>query len=381
MLALEVIFWAAIGSIAYVQVGYPLVMRGLARLRGKRAAVRTAGHEPTVSLIVACHNEERVIEAKLNDALGLDYPREKLEIVVASDGSTDKTVELARRIAARDARVKVLGLPRMGKVAAQNEAVAASRGEILAFSDANASWSPDALRRLVGAFAEDDVGYACGEVSFLDATGTNQEGVYWRHELALRRAESKLRSITAGNGAIYATRRSSYIEVDPRMGHDLSLPFKMVKRGWRAVVVPEARATEKMVPDIEGEFHRKRRMMSHTWLILLRGGMLNPRGYGFVYGVEILSHRMLRYASPFLHLLALGTNVALVGEAPVYVVMLAAQLAVLLFAGVGALTRARTRVLAAPYYYVALTAALAAGLWDFLRHGVPATWTPVEEAR
>lgn len=377
----EIIFWLAVGLIAYAQIGYPLLIRVLAHVRGPRAGFPGVGYEPTVSLIVACHNEERVIEAKLDNALGLEYPEDKLEVVVVSDGSSDRTVELARRIAVRDARVKVLGLPRMGKVAAQNEAVAASRGEILAFSDANASWSSDALRLLMGAFAEDDVGYVCGEVSFLDAAGTNQEGAYWRYELALRRAESRLRSITAGNGAIYATRRRSYIEVDPRMGHDLSLPFNMVKRGWRALVVPEARATEKMIPDVEGEFRRKRRMMSHTWLILLRGGMLNPRGYGFIYGVEILSHRLVRYTSPFLHLVALGTNVALVGEAPVYAVMLAVQVAVLLLAGAGAFTRARTRFLAAPYYYVALMAALAAGLWDLLRYGVPATWTPVEEVR
>ena len=108
---------------------------------------------------------------------------------------------------------------------------------------------------------------------------TNQEGLYWRYEMAVRALESRLRSITAGNGAIYATRREAYMVVDPIMGHDLSFPFNMVKRGWRAVYVPAARASEKMVPSIEGEFARKRRMMSHTWPIVLRGGMLSPRGY------------------------------------------------------------------------------------------------------
>ena len=133
------------------------------------------------------------------------------------------------------------------------------------------------------------------------ADATNQEGLYWRYEMAVRSLESRLRSITAGNGAIYATRREAYIEVDPIMGHDLSFPFNMVKRGWRAVYVPAARAEEKMVPSIEGEFARKRRMMSHTWPIVLRGGMLSPRGYGLGYGLMILSHRILRYATPALH--------------------------------------------------------------------------------
>src|SRR3712207_6928758 len=112
--------------------------------------------------------------------------------------------------------------------------------------------------------------------------------------MLLRRFESQLCSVTGGNGAIYATRREAYLVVDPRMGHDLSFPFNMVKRGWRAVYEPRARAVEKMVPSIEGEFRRKRRMMSHTWLIVLRGGLLSPRGHPPLYAFEVLSHRVLR---------------------------------------------------------------------------------------
>jgi hypothetical protein len=155
----------------------------------------------------------------------------------------------------------------------------------------------------------------------------NQEGVYWRYELAVRAYESRLSSITAGNGAIYATRRDAYIVVDPIMGHDLSLPFNMVRRGLRATYVPTARATEKMVPSLLGEFARKRRMMSHTWPILLRGGMLSPRGYPPGYALMIVSHRLLRYLTPFLHLLALAANVALValGAGALYEVTLALQ--------------------------------------------------------
>ena len=169
-------------------------------------------------------------------------------------------------------------------------------------------------------FADPRVGYVCGEVQLLDARGTNQEGVYWRYELALRALESRVRSVTGGNGAIYATRRESYLVVDPIMGHDLSFPFNMVKRGWRAVYVPDAQASEKMVPTIEGEFARKRRMMSHTWPIVLRGGMLSPRGYGPLYALMIVSHRMLRYLTPFLHVIALIANIALLGQGWVYAV-------------------------------------------------------------
>ena len=209
----------------------------------------------------------------------------------------------------------MLELPRGGKIRAQDAAVARARGEIVAFSDANAIWDPHALRRLVAPFEADPrVGYVCGEVRFVNERGTNQEGLYWRYEMALRALESRVRSVTGGNGAIYATRRDSYLVVDPIMGHDLSFPFNMVKRGWRAVYAPEARASEKMVPSIEGEFARKRRMMSHGWPIVLRGGMLSPRGYDPLYALMIFSHRVLRYCSPFLHLIALATSIALLGH-------------------------------------------------------------------
>jgi cellulose synthase/poly-beta-1,6-N-acetylglucosamine synthase-like glycosyltransferase len=209
--------------------------------------------------------------------------------------------------------------------------------------------------------------------------GTNQEGLYWRYEMALRALESKLGSITAGNGAIYATRRDSYINVDPVMGHDLSFPFNMVKRGWRAVYVPAARATEKMVPSIEGEFARKRRMMSHAWPIVLRGGLLSPRGYPPLYALMLVSHRVLRYAAPFLHVVALVASALLFAESPVYGVAFASQLALLAAAVLAGAIRLRPLLVAR--YYVLTTASVAAGLWDHLRHGTPAGWEPADGTR
>jgi hypothetical protein len=254
-----------------------------------------------------------------------------------------------------------------------------ARGDVVAFSDANAIWEPDALRRLVAAFADPRVGYVCGDVRFVSENGTNQEGVYWRYEMALRALESRLRSVTGGNGAIYATRKESYVVVDPIMGHDLSFPFNMVKRGWLAVYEPAARASEKMVPTIEGEFARKRRMMSHAWPIVLRGGMLSPRGYDPLYAFMIVSHRVLRYATPFLHLIVLVTSIALLGHGWVYAVAVAAQAAVLLAALLAGVITARPLLIAR--YYVLTTASLAAGLWDWLRRGTPAVWEPAEGTR
>jgi hypothetical protein len=211
--------------------------------------------------------------------------------------------------------------------------------------------------------------------------GENQEGVYWRYELAVRAHESRLSSITAGNGAIYATRRGSYLVVDPIMGHDLSFPFNIVKRGQRAVYVPQARATEKMVPSIAGEFQRKRRMMSHTWPIVLRGGMLSPRGYPPGYALMILSHRILRYSSAWLHLIALAVNIAVValGGGPVYVVTLALQVALLLAAALAGVLRVRAFLIAR--YYVLTTGSLAAGFWDWRRRGTEAAWEVAEGTR
>ena len=382
MLFLEITFWASIALIAWTQLGYALALALLARLGGaRRPAAPPAFELPRLSLIVAAHNEEPVIAAKVADALALDYPRELLEVIVACDGCSDATADRARAAGAD----LVLELARGGKIRAQDAAVERASGTVLAFSDANALWERGAARALVAAFVDPAVGYACGQVRFVQgASGReagNQEGVYWRYEMAIRGWESRLSSITAGNGAIYATTRDSYLLVDPVMGHDLSLPFNMVKRGLRAVYVPGARASEKMVPTLGGEFARKRRMMSHTWPILLRGGMLRPRGYPPGYAVMILSHRLLRYLSPALHALALAANIALLalGAGPVYALTLALQLGLLAAALLAGPLRARPLLLAR--YYVLTTASPAAGLWDWLRHGTPASWEAAEGTR
>jgi glycosyltransferase involved in cell wall biosynthesis len=375
----EIVFWSCVALLVYAQIGYPLLLAGLARLRRDQsvrpAAARPDDDMPTVSLIVAAYDEGAVIGPKLADALALDYPRDRLQIVVASDGSTDGTVLEARRAGAD----LVLDLARGGKIRAQDAAVARSTADIVAFSDANSTWQADALRELVSAFADEKVGYACGLVTFVNDGGTNQEGLYWRYEMALRALESRLCSVTAGNGAIYATRRASYIEVDPIMGHDLSFPFNMVKRGWRAVYVPTARATEKMVPSIEGEFQRKRRMMSHAWPIVLRGGLLSPRGYPPLYLLMMGSHRVLRYAAPFLHVGALVSSFALGAEHWFYALALALQLGLILAAMLGRIMPLRPLLVIR--YYVLTTASVAAGLWDWLRHGTPAGWEPAEGTR
>ncbi len=382
MLVVAIVFWCCAALIVYTQLGYGLLLALLTRMSRAPRAVPVADADdaaqlPSVSLIVAAYKEEAVIAQKVVNMRALDYPADKLELIVACDGSPDATPRRAREAGAD----VVLELPRGGKIRAQDAAVRRARGAITAFSDANAFWAPDALRRLVAPFATDSaVGYVCGNVTFVnDDGGTNQEGLYWRYEMALRARESRLRSVTGGNGAIYATRRDAYIEVDPIMGHDLSFPFNMVKRGWKALYAPDAKASEKMVPSIEGEFARKRRMMGHGWPIVLTGGLLSPKGYGPLYALMILSHRVLRYAMPFVHLLALMANLLLLTTSWVYVVTMALQCLLVAAAVLARWIPARLPLVAR--YYVLTQAALAAGLWDWLRHGTEAGWSPAEGTR
>jgi glycosyltransferase involved in cell wall biosynthesis len=368
MPALKALFWASVGALIWTHAGYPAAAAIAARRGGR--AVRRGDGTPRVSVIVAAHDEDPVIERRLENLLAVDYPPELFEVVVASDASQDGTDALVANIAAREPRVRLLRCPRGGKVAAQDRAVRETDGEIVAFSDANALWAPDALRALVRPFADPEVAYVCGRLSLADADGTNREGVYWRFETWLRAAESSLGSVTGGNGAIYAVRRPDYVEVDPRFGHDLSLPYLMVQRGRRAVYEPAAVAFEKPSRDLGDEYGRKVRMFEHCWLIVLRGRML--RGQPAGYWVSLVSHRHLRYASGLLHLVLLGTSVALVPAGWVYRAALAGQVG---FLGLAAARPGLAR------YYTLVTWATVVSLANYLRSGVPAVWEKAEGTR
>ena len=421
------------GLLAYHHVGYPLLLwawdraeavtaaEAPLRVGPRRSLTETHAETPVpepgdwstaplprVALVIAAHNEGAVIGAKVANALALDYPRELLRVVVAADGCTDDTVAAAREAGAD----LVLNLPRGGKMAAQHQAVAQLDEPIVAFSDANSAWAGAALRELVAALAHPRVGYACGHVRFVgpgrpaadmaqpdggqappvsgaaneaEPASDNQEGLYWRYEMAIRERESRLASVTAGNGAIYAIKRPAYSAYcfDPVMGHDLAMPFQLVRAGWLAVDVPSAQAVEKMVPTIEGEGARKRRMMSHAWPIVLRAGLLDLRGQSPKYALMLVSHRWLRYAAPLLHGWLGFSSVRAVRRSKVARLLVAAQ--ALLLAAAARPERvpagpARKLALVARYY-VATNTAIALGLRDHLVDGTQAAWTPPEGTR
>lgn len=381
MTLVAILFWLSAGAIVYTHLGYPLLLRLLLDVRRRPTGAdsgvdhpiggstrQAVEYAPTISLIVAAYDEEEVIATKVADALALEYPRERLELIVASDGSDDATAERARAAGAD----LVLELPRGGKLAAQNAAAEKASGELLAFSDANSSWRPDALRQLVAPFADPGVAYVCGQVRFLDPEGDNLEGAYWRYEMAVRGMESELAGVTAGNGAIYAVRADSYMRLSPAGSHDLSLPFLLAKRKLRSLYAPAAQAEEKMVPTLEGEFARKRRMMRGLWDIVVGEGMVSPRGYRPSYAFELLSHRLLRYLTPFLHVIAFVTNFFLLQVGGIYVVTYGIQVAAIAAALLGgSFPRGPLRI---ARYYALTTVSIAAGLWDRFRQGPPAAW-------
>jgi glycosyltransferase involved in cell wall biosynthesis len=374
VLVLKALFWGSLGALAWTHAGYPLAASAAARVRPKR--VRKAEITPRVTLIVPAYNEETVIGRRLENLLALDYPAERLEIVVSSDASDDRTDAIVEGVAAREPRVSLLRWERGGKLPGLNKTVAATEGDVVAFTDANTTWAPDALAKLVRNFADDDVAYVCGRLTLQMAEGANREGVYWRYELWLRGSESRLGSITGGNGSIYAIRRSDYVEAP--FGHDLSFPPLAVKRGRRAVYEPEAIAHEKPTPESADEFRRKVRMLPWSWGFLLSGKSL--RGVPPLYALELVSHRHLRYASGALHVVLLGTNVALVGEGAVYQAALGAQAAWLALAAAGRL-RAPIPGAAIANYYLLMTSATLVSLYHYLRSGASLTWEKAEGTR
>ena len=374
MIVLKALFWGSLGALAWTHAGYPAAAAVAARLRPKR--VRKDQITPSVTVIVPAYNEEAVIRRRLENLLELEYPAERLEIVVTSDDSDDGTDAIVGEIAANEPRVSLRQRERAGKLPGLNRTVAESDSEIVAFTDANTTWAPDALAKLVHNFADDDIAYVCGRLTLLSPDGANREGIYWRYELWLRDSESRLGSITGGNGSIYAIRRTDYAEAP--FGHDLSFPPLAVKRGRRAVYEPEAVAYEKPTPQSADEYRRKVRMLPWSWGFLLSGNSL--RGVPPVYALELVSHRHLRYASGALHVVLLGTNIALVGQGRVYQVALGLQAAWLLLAAAGRL-RAPIPGAGIAHYYLLMTTATLASLVRYLRSGASLTWEKAEGTR
>ena len=370
------IFWVSFIAVVYAYFGYPLLLLALRR-RASRPIGSTEAM-PTVSFLLPVHNEDAVLERKLQNTLELDYPAARLQVLVISDGSTDRTVDVAQRFSAAG-RVEVLSQPvRQGKAAALNRGLDHARGDIVVFSDASITLERESLRRIVAPFGDPAIGAVSGEDHIADDGG---EGLYGRYELWLRRLESQAHSIVGASGSFYAQRRELCVPFVEGLAPDFLSILNTVERGYRAVAEPAARGTMTSVRGAKDEFQRKVRTLIRGMTALFsRPHLMNPFRYG-VFAIELLSHKLMRWLVPvFLALLAFS-SVALSAQ-PFYLVMTVGQtifyaLAMLALASEGMRRFAPARI--AGYFTVANAAILAA--WCKFLLGVrQEIWTPSRRA-
>jgi len=310
----EILIWVSLAVLFYVHLGYPLL---LLVWRGLRARpVRKAPCEPTVSVVLAAHNEKERIEAKIRNLLEMDYPREKLQVVVALDAPTDGTEEIVWKFAGRNIDV-IYYSPHRGKAGALNRAVAAAEGEIVVFADARQQFARNAVRELVANFSDPSVGAVSGELVLLDAEGREASdgvGLYWRYEKWLRSMEAGVHSLLGATGAIYAIRRELFSELrEDTILDDVVTPMRIVLAGRRVVFDPAARAWDRVAEDPQAEYGRKvRTLMGNYQLLELMPELLVP-GRNPVW-LQFVSHKLGRLVVPwFLALLWFANLFALHG--------------------------------------------------------------------
>ena len=381
MTAPALTLWACLAVCLYVYFGYPLLVMLLGTLHQR--PVRAGDVTPGVSVIIAAHNEAPIIAEKLENMLGADYPAGRMEILVASDGSTDATEAIVRRFASRG--VRLLALPRCGKLQALNQAAAQARNEVLVFTDANAFFAPDALRHLVRSFADPEVGGVCGNKQYWwtnTGNGTSEgESLYWTYDKRLKDWESRLGSIVAADGAIYAIRARLFVPMtELAQADDFAISARVVVQGFRLVFDPEAIAYERTRTSSGPEFWRKVRVTNHSMRGILNvHDALKPWRYGW-YAIELLSHKVLRHLVPWFLLIALASNAALARGSRVYQVLLAGQLLFYGSAAIGyALRRSpwgRQKPFYAPLYFCLANAAAFIGVLSLFRGTRIATWQP-----
>jgi len=377
-LVASLIYWLSAVTIVYVYIGYPLILKVVSGFFRYEVPPEPA-EWPSVSLVIAAYNEERVIEEKLKNTLQLDYPRERLEIMVVSDGSTDRTDDIVRRYAANGVRlVRVEG--RQGKTVAQNRAVEVAGGEIVVFSDANAMYRKDAIKKLVRHFARDDVGCVEGRrVDYsLEESGTAEHELKFRdYESWIKTLEGRLLSCTGATGPIYAVRRSLYVPLDPDIISDLIEPMMvMYKHRKRHVYEPDAVSREPVFGEMHREFRRKIRIMTRCLHSLGRAAyVMNPFKTGW-FSVQVISHRFLRWLLPVGFLTLLCANMVL-ARRPFYFVTLVMQCAFYCAALVGWALEGRKkgpRILRLPYYFTAANAASLVAVVNWVTGKSVVTW-------
>ena len=373
------VFWAALFLVVYTYLIYPVLLWLLAAGR-KMPEYAPLSEWPAASLIIAAHNEEAVLRAKLENALAMDYPAGRLDIIVVSDASTDGTDRIAAEFAERGVRLHRQEV-RGGKTEAQNAGVRLARGQFLAFSDANSMYASSALKRLLAPFADERIGCVCGELQYANPNeqGAGKgEGLYWRYEQFLKRRESLLSSTLGANGAIYALRRELFVELRGDIISDFVAPLGAWRRGLRIAYEPKAVATEYSSVRFGDEFRRRRRIVSRSlYGLWTEAGVLNPFAH-FFFAFQMFSHKLLRWLVPVWLLVVLAVNIPLATD-EYYGILLALQVAFYGLAALGLLLPERLGrywLFYVPTYFTATNLGTLLGLLSFLMGRRHRVWQP-----
>jgi glycosyltransferase involved in cell wall biosynthesis len=379
----RVLFWSAIATLLSTYLLFPLVvlLRALLRSRPHLSDDIT----PPLTMIIAAHNEATSIRAKLENILSLEYPADRLEVVIASDGSDDRTEEIVRSF--EDRGVRLLPLPRQGKAAALNAAAAVAVGDILVFSDANSIYASDALRALVRPLADPLVGGVAGDQRYVadgDAgAAAAGEQRYWDFDRVLKTAESRAGNVISATGAIYAVRRSLFRPVPDGVTDDFFTSTGVVAQGYRLVFAPDAVAFEPVAGTAELEFGRKVRVITRGLRgVLLRRELLHPRSYGF-YSVQLLGHKLLRRLMVFPLAVAAATSLLLWRHGRIYRVVTVLQGGVYGLAAAGILLArrplGRRKALVLPAFFCFVNVAALKATWNVVRGRRIDRWEPRRE--
>ncbi|MEM7707643.1 MAG: glycosyltransferase family 2 protein [Pseudomonadota bacterium] len=386
---MTVVFWLSAGLIIYTYFGYPVLLtiasafvqmaRDLRFLLTRRERrVSRAGELPSVTVLVAAYNEESCISERVENLLALDYPEDRLEVLVGSDGSTDRTAEILSSI--EDPRFKSHCFDEnRGKISVLNDLMLKASGDVVVMTDANTVYQPDTVRMLVRHFSDEAIGAVCGELQLIDkASGQNRDGAYWRYEQVLKFHESRLGALLGANGAIYAIRRMLYEPLPAdTIVDDFQIAMNIARKGLTVVYDPESVASEPVAPDLRAEHGRRVRIGAGNYQSISRvRWALNPRA-GWRW-FTFVSHKLLRWFVPHLMVLALVTNLLLI-ELPRYRVLLAGQLLFYALAIYGLLRLRAERpngfLVSLASFFLAMNAALLQGFVRFLRADLGGAWS------
>ena len=377
-------FWLSACLLGYTYVGYPVLLWLVGYMRTPRT--NRAVIEPTVTVIISARNEEKSLAEKLENTLSLDYPKDKLEIIVVSDCSTDRTDEIASTFAARGV-ILHRQAQRLGKTAAQNAAVRLAKNDIILFSDATTFLESDVLRAIVPNFADPQVGCVSGRLIYSAGVDTQTNvtrgaNSYWKYESLLKRLESRAGSLTGASGCLYAVRRSAYIPLYNEACSDFVIATKMCEQGLRTVYEPTAVAVEDMNSLPVKEMRMRVRIIAQTYTDLWRNRqMLNPLRAGF-FSIQLISHKLMRYAVAAFLLVLICSSLLLAVTSPFYAFAAAVELLFLLIAAASLSLPKRVstfRWLAWPAFFALANAAAVAGFYKFLRGHRYAHWEPMRE--